>query len=305
MFNNKVIIGIGGLLFFTVATGFIMLGLQQRQATRPNAQQVGTQFSCPIGGVPADPTGKCPSGFIPVPVLPTGGGQQSIGTGSIDGGAFGGNDIGPTGSIQISPTPQVLGFCCVPIGQITPTLPIDEPTPTLPLSQPTPTLPVGTIPTPTSCPGGGEQLSVTTLDGCSATERCDFSVISDGNTGIAARSLWSDGTFDFGAQGQSSTQGDTVATQRFDEQLFTYATPGTYDVSLTCGDGQSVCKKQVTITDQVPGVCTSPTPTVPVSIPTLSPTPTTEAPTLTPTPPACRVPVPQLRFRCPEGCSQL
>jgi hypothetical protein len=26
--------------------------------------------------------------------------------------------------------------------------------------------------------------------------------------------------------------------------------------------------------------------------------------TLTPTPGACRVPVPQLQFRCPDGCSQ-
>lgn len=302
MFSNKVLIGIGGLIFFTVATGFIMLGLQQRQAIRPDAQQIDTQFSCPIGGVPADPTGKCPSGFVPVPVLPTGGGQQSIGTGSVDGGAFGGNDIGPTSSIQVTPTPQILGFCCVPVGLPSPTLPIDEPTPTLviptlPVDQPTPTIPTGTIPTPTSCPGGGEQLSVTTLDGCSATERCDFSVVSDGGTGIAARSLWSDGTFNFGAQGQAFGSGDNVSTQRFDEQIFTYPSPGTYDVSLTCGDSLKICTKQVTITDGGPGVCTSPTPTVP--------TPSTGLPTLTPTPPACTVPFPKLRFRCPEGCSQL
>jgi len=131
MFNNKVIIGIGGILFFTVATGFIIIGLQQRQATRPEAQQVDTLLSCPIGGFPSDPTGRCPSGFVPVPVLPTGGGQQSIGTDSIDGGAFGGNDTGPTSSIQISPTPQVLGFCCVPVGLPSPTPTLGEPTPTL------------------------------------------------------------------------------------------------------------------------------------------------------------------------------
>jgi hypothetical protein len=296
MLQNKLIIGIGALVFLTVATGFIMIGVQQRQTTRPNAQVTDT-FSCPFGSTPPDPAGRCPSGFVPVPVYPTGGGQQSIGgTTSIGSGAFGGDggDINPTGSINSpSPTPQVLGFCCMPLGQLTPTpTPFGEPTPTITPFVPNP-------PTPTSCPGGGEQLVVDSQTGCSATDRCDFSVTTDGSGNILTRSLWSDGSFGFGAQDQSA--------QRFDEKIFTYNTPGTYDISLTCSDTQTTCTKQVTITEQTPGICSTPTPSS--AIPTLSPTPTvlvslTPTITLTPTPGACRVPVPQLQFRCPDGCSQ-
>jgi hypothetical protein len=184
MLQNKLIIGIGALVFLTVATGFIMIGVQQRQTTRPNAQVTDT-FSCPFGSTPPDPAGRCPSGFVPVPVYPTGGGQQSIGgTTSIGSGAFGGDggDINPTGSINSpSPTPQVLGFCCMPLGQLTPTpTPFGEPTPTITPFVPNP-------PTPTSCPGGGEQLVVDSQTGCSATDRCDFSVTTDGSGNILTR----------------------------------------------------------------------------------------------------------------------
>lgn len=290
MFSNKAIIGIGAILFFTVATGYIMIGLQQRQTTRPDAQSIDT-YSCPLGSKRPDPiTGECDPGSVPIPIYPSGGGQQAINsTNSLDGGSFD-SDIGPTSSLQSSPTPSVpvLGFCCMPL--VTPTTPL--------ISTPT-TIP--DIPTPTSCPGGGEQLTVTTIDGCSSVDRCDFSVVSDGGTSISTRSLWSDGTFDFGAQSLSSAKLAATA--------FTFDQTGTHNVSLICGDTQSVCTKQITITD--PGTCATPTPTPSpsptseLSTPTPTPSPTLSIPTLTPTPPACRVPMPTLIIRCPNGCPEV
>lgn len=286
MLSNKTIIGIGALLFSAVAIGYIMIGLQQRQTTRPDAQSIDV-YSCPLGTVKPDPeTGLCEPGSIPIPIYPSGGGQQLIDSGSLDGGSNISSDIGPTSLIQSSPTPTkpVLGFCCIPL---TPTQPVG--------STPTPTT-IPDIPTPTSCPGGGEQLTVDSQAGCSSTNRCDFSVTTDGSGNILTRSLWSDGSFSFGTLDQDVT--------RLNEQTFAYGTAGTYDVSLTCTDTATVCTKQITITD--PGICNTPTPTsTPTPTPSPSPSPTQGVPTPSPTPPACRVPMPTLIIRCPNGCPEL
>lgn len=302
MLQNKVLIGIGATIFFIVATVFIMIGIRQRQATAPRAQVADT-LSCPIGALPLDPITKlCPSGTVPVPVYPTAGGPQSIPTSaSIDGGTQLSGDTGSTSPLSTPvPTLQVLGICCMPVGFPTATPTISEPTPTTSLITPSVTPPAE--PTPTSCPGGAQQLTTTILDGCSTADRCDFSATSDSTNTIAVRSLWSDGSLDFGALGQASLN-DTATAPRLVEKTFTYDQAGTYDVTLSCTSTLTTCTKQIVLTDG--GLCTTPTPspTSFVPSPTITPIATIPLPSVTPTGGVCRIPIPTIQFSCPEGCS--
>ncbi|KXK10111.1 MAG: hypothetical protein UZ22_OP11002000930 [Microgenomates bacterium OLB23] len=145
MFSTKTLIAIGTIIMFAAASSLIMLRLQQRQATNPSAQQVDDIVSCPIGSVPLDSSGRCPSGYIAIPVEPTSsdnplGGATTLDTNSID--SDGATTV-PSQSLLPSPTPRILGFCCVPVTSPTSTpVPLSTPiaTPTDTPSVPTPNL---------------------------------------------------------------------------------------------------------------------------------------------------------------------